>query len=82
MERLYSFIEARYLQLKTLKFTKVDSDYEKVLFRFNQWNKFKDERGILFSARIIGTSKEGKLILEKENGDKTEYGIKEFSFVI
>lgn len=82
MERLCSFIEARYLQLKTLNFTKVNSDYEKVLFRFNQWNKFKDERGILFSARIIGTSKEGKLILEKENGEKKEYGLKEFSFVI
>lgn len=81
IEKLCSFIEVRYLQLKAFNFSRIDCDYEKKLFRFNQWNNFKNNEGNLFNAKIVGISKEGKLILEKKNGDTKEYGFKEFSFV-
>lgn len=82
MEILCSFVEARYLQLKALNETKIGCDYENFLFRFNQWSNFEDNAGILFNAKITGTSRAGKLILEKRNGETKEYGLKELVFII
>lgn len=55
------------------------SDYESHLFQMNEIRKYKDEFGE-FSGKIIGTTDEGKLIIEKSNLI-VSYGLKEVLFI-
>ena len=54
-------------------------EYESHLFQMNELKKYKDESGEFF-GKIIGTTDEGKLIIEKSNLIVC-YGIKEVIFL-
>ena len=54
-------------------------EYENNLFQMNELKRYKDENGE-FYGKIIGTSDEGKLIIEKSNKIET-YGMKEVVFL-
>lgn len=54
-------------------------EYENNLFQMNELKRYIDENGE-FYGKIIGTSDEGKLIIEKSNKIET-YGMKEVVFL-
>jgi BirA family transcriptional regulator, biotin operon repressor / biotin---[acetyl-CoA-carboxylase] ligase len=76
MERLCELLEARYLQLRSNKLESIDNSYLQRLFLLNEWaNYCSDEK--LFSGKITGVSKTGKLQLELENKEQKEFDFKE-----
>lgn len=76
-----SFLEARYLLLRSGKFNALDEAYKKMLYRFEEWSNFiVGERKM--NARIIDISEEGKLVMETVDKRRLEYGFKEIVFVI
>jgi len=79
LSEVCSFVEGRYLQLKAGKNELIDEDFIKKLYRINQWSNFSAEEK-MFRGKIIGTTASGKLIVEKENGEKTDYNFKEIKF--
>ncbi len=79
-EDMCSCIESRYLQLKRKENSKIDSDYIKSMYRFGEWSSYKFKAGII-NAKICGVSEIGKLILEKENGEKLECDVKDVRFL-
>lgn len=78
LEALCSFMEMRYLQLKSSKIELINKAYEKLLYKFMVWNNYS-LHGKTHNARIIGTSPQGKLILELETKEIIECGIKEIT---
>ncbi len=87
LSQLCSCIEKRYLQLRPQPLTPspkreggMDSDYLKNLYRFNEWANY-NYKGETIKAKIIGVTKIGKLVLEKENGEKLECDFKEVVFL-
>jgi len=65
-------------KFELINFNKLDqlkNSYEANLYLKNQPTTFEDKAGI-FTGKIIGTTNEGKLLIDKETG-VTEYGLKE-----
>lgn len=79
MKALSTFLEARYFQLRSLKYAQLDEDYMKRLYRFKEWNTYKTN--IEFQGKIVEITKDGKLVLELETGERKEFGFKEVSFI-
>jgi BirA family biotin operon repressor/biotin-[acetyl-CoA-carboxylase] ligase len=79
LEKLCWRIEKRYLQLKN-HIKEIDADYFKNLYRFNEWAGY-NYKGEIISAKIVGISKIGKLILETENKN-LECDFKELEFTL
>lgn len=80
LRELCSFVEARYLQLRSGKIERIDSDYLKSLYRYRQESSYEIQKK-RFSAKITGISNQGKLVLEKKSGAKVECDFKEIKFV-
>jgi BirA family transcriptional regulator, biotin operon repressor / biotin---[acetyl-CoA-carboxylase] ligase len=76
---LVMHIEKRYLELKKGMHSKILSDYLNKLFRYEEWAKYEDNA--VFIGRIRGIGKDGKLIIEKENGFVNHYAFKEVKFL-
>ena len=81
LSELCSFLESRYLQLKAGKTDVLKKVYLNSLYRFNEFHHYKAGNKN-FIAKITGITEEGKLILEKENGEDKSFDIKEIAFVI
>ncbi len=79
LEELCSCIEARYLQLRAGQTESLDADYLKHLYRYGEPAHYK-YKGETLKAKITGVSKTGKLLLEKENGERLECDFKEVRF--
>jgi BirA family transcriptional regulator, biotin operon repressor / biotin---[acetyl-CoA-carboxylase] ligase len=73
-------IEKYYMKLK--KGNKVDlrNLYLDRLFRFGEWNSYND--GEVFTGKINGITKEGKLIIEKKGGGLNHYSFKEVKYIL
>ncbi|MCD6113246.1 MAG: biotin--[acetyl-CoA-carboxylase] ligase [Bacteroidales bacterium] len=69
IEKLYDFIEKAYIELKAKKFKKIRNNYLKHIFQYKTWNKYLYNNEII-TAKIIGISQYGKLILEKKEASK------------
>ncbi len=80
INRLCSFFEARYLQLKANKLTEIDSDYLHRLYRLNSWNQFS-MNNLLFEGKIIGVSESGKLLVQLRTEEIKEFDLKEIVFI-
>lgn len=76
---LIMHIEIRYLELKRGQYSKILSDYLNKLYGYETWAKYEDNS--VFNGRIIGIGKEGKLIIEKENGTVNHFAFKEVKFL-
>jgi BirA family biotin operon repressor/biotin-[acetyl-CoA-carboxylase] ligase len=79
LAQLCSYIESRYLQLKTDHYAQIDTDYLKNLYRFGEWANYK-RKSEIFKAKSTGVTKAGKLILETEKGKILECDFKEVEF--
>ena len=56
------------------------TEYENNLFQMNELKSYEDEFGV-FVGKIIGTTEEGKILIEKSNAIQS-YGLKEVAFLM
>lgn len=90
IQQLSHHIEARYLQLKAMRFDLIQRDYLSKLYRFNEWHIFEDtSTNISFLGKIIDVQKDGKLVIEVkgavdgfEGKKQRVFGLKEVRFII
>ncbi len=78
LDELLSYIDVEYLQLKRGEFEKINQDYLKYLYRYNKRANF-EVNGEEVSAKIVGISEIGRLVMELEDG-KREFDLKEVKF--
>ncbi|MGB0929960.1 MAG: biotin--[acetyl-CoA-carboxylase] ligase [Chitinophagales bacterium] len=89
IQQLAHHIEARYFQLKAMRFDLIQRNYLSKLYRFNEWHSFEDmATNILFEGKIVDVQKDGKLVIEVKGtmdgfGNKRRvFGLKEVKFVL
>ncbi len=77
---LSNSIEGRYLQLKRGEKATLDADYQKALFRCEEWAFYEDKKG-KFPGCIKGVDNQGLLKIEDEDGDMRMYDLKEIKYL-
>ena len=80
VEKLCEYMEARYLQLKTNKVEKINTDYLNCLYQYNEWYSYKINSEIV-NGKIIGVSLFGKLQVLFESNEIKEFDLKEIEFL-
>lgn len=78
--KLHENIEVYYQMLQQKKIEEIDRLYLTHLYKLNETALFKDADGP-FQGKIKGLSPMGLLIVERENGEKHLYDVKEISLV-
>jgi len=73
-------LDKRYKQLIGGYFDQIKEEYISKLYRLNEWNKFRDAVGI-YTGRIITVGDFGRIKIEKQNGNLTDYSFKEIEFI-
>ena len=66
--------------LSEKKYQFLEDSYVKVLFQIDKPMMFKDTENQLFLGIIRGISETGNIIIELENDNLKEFGVKEISF--
>ncbi|WP_209330709.1 biotin--[acetyl-CoA-carboxylase] ligase [Lunatimonas salinarum] len=79
LEQLLESIERSYMALKYKGARGLIQDYLAHLYRFQQWAMYDD--GDQFEGKIVGVEADGKLILQKQNGETHRYSFKSIRFV-
>lgn len=81
LEKICGCVEYRYLQLQNGNISLIDRDYLNNLYRKNEFFSYKsgDKE---FDARIVNVLENGKLVLEKKDGNISEYDLNELNFII
>lgn len=74
-------IEARYLQLKSSQWQKLENDYQSRLYKLNESTQFI-YKGDKISATIKGVNSDGILLLETPNGESLQCNMNDVSMVI
>ena len=77
---LLKYIYKFYYGLKKLNFPETDKLYHNDLYKINEISKYKDSNGI-FRGKIIGTTPEGKLIIQTPENQINTYNFKELEFI-
>ncbi|HRH84221.1 MAG TPA: biotin--[acetyl-CoA-carboxylase] ligase [Bacteroidia bacterium] len=78
--KLHENIEVNYQMLQQKKFAEIDQLYLSHLYKLNETALFKDANG-QFQGKIKGLSSMGLLIVERENGEKHLYDVKEIALI-
>ena len=81
LEKLCQCVEKRYLQLKTLRFDALHTQYLDKLFRINVDAVYQYPNGNFFTGKIVGVGDNGKLMIMTKTGIEN-FDIKEVRFVI
>jgi BirA family biotin operon repressor/biotin-[acetyl-CoA-carboxylase] ligase len=81
LPKLLEFVFKRYDQVKPETKLKVERDYQKVLYRQNEWHDFV-VNGALVNARITGTNNFGQILLETQTEEILMCDLKEVKFII
>ena len=79
LPQICKHIESRYLQLKAGKTEKLTVDYQKVLFRIDEFHDYEID-GKIVSGKIEGVTPSGRLVLEIDKEIKM-FHLKEIKFV-
>jgi BirA family transcriptional regulator, biotin operon repressor / biotin---[acetyl-CoA-carboxylase] ligase len=81
LEELCDRLDDWYMQLKTGEVQKINTAYQERLFRCNQWAPYRagDEE---FEGKITGVDEIGRLVMEKRDGTKQQFHLKEVEFII
>jgi BirA family biotin operon repressor/biotin-[acetyl-CoA-carboxylase] ligase len=74
-------LDKRYNQLKNREFTKLETDYLSLLYRYNEWHDYIIQ-GEKLQARIIGITQYGQLKLESSDSKIYECGMKEVVYCL
>jgi len=80
LEILSGDLDKRYKQLIRGNYGEIKRDYVSKLYRLNEWHEFRDKNG-KFTGRILTVGDYGRLIIEKQNGEISEYSFKETEFI-
>lgn len=78
---LLSFLESRYLQLKSGKSKQLHSEYLNALYLLGKWRYFETQAGRI-RLKITGVNAEGKLETENKSGNKVYFNFKEIIFPV
>ncbi len=81
LERFFTALERRYLQLRSGDFAGIRKDYLSALFRFDQVADYRRKDGSTFRGSILGVEPTGRLLIEHESGDIEAFAFKEVEFV-
>ena len=76
---LIAQLEQGYIALKKGKYKEIREKYLSHLFRLGEWASYL-VRSKEIRAKITGISSEGKLVIEKENGAREEFDLKEIQY--
>ncbi len=72
-------IDARYYQLRTGDFRRIEDDYTEMLYQLGKWSSYSDENGD-FEGQILGVDQIGRLMIENRAGKVNKYHFKEVVF--
>ncbi|GET30989.1 biotin--[acetyl-CoA-carboxylase] ligase [Prolixibacter sp. SD074] len=81
LEELCDRLDDWYMQLKAGEVQKIDETYERRLFRMNEWASYGAGEES-FEGRITGVDEIGRLVIEKRDGTKQQFHLKEVEFII
>ncbi|MCX6255991.1 MAG: biotin--[acetyl-CoA-carboxylase] ligase [Bacteroidia bacterium] len=81
LNQLASDLDKRYRQLISENFIQIKQEYVSQLFRLNEWCDFRDMNDV-YSGRIVSVTDNGRLLIEKRNGDISEFSFKEVYFIL
>ena len=76
LANLCNSLDNRYSQLKNKQYSKLESDYLSLLYRYFEWHDFIIDE-VKLHARIIGITKYGQLKMESSDGKFYACGMKE-----
>jgi BirA family transcriptional regulator, biotin operon repressor / biotin---[acetyl-CoA-carboxylase] ligase len=80
LEILASDLDKRYKQLIGGNYGQIKKEYISKLYRLNRWHEFRDKNG-LYRGRVLTVGDYGRLIIERQNGEISEYSFKETEFI-
>jgi BirA family biotin operon repressor/biotin-[acetyl-CoA-carboxylase] ligase len=78
---LAAALDKRYNQLITGAHKEIRRDYITQLFRFYEWNEFRDSSGS-FIGRILAVKDDGVLHIEREDQAIRDYSFRELDFIL
>jgi BirA family biotin operon repressor/biotin-[acetyl-CoA-carboxylase] ligase len=81
LQKLLHSIFERYSYTSPETTKKVESDYQKALYRLEEWHEYLVTEKKVF-AKITGTTAYGQLVLENESGVKIICDLKEVKFIL
>ena len=81
LEELCDRLDDWYLRLKTGDIQKINKAYEERLFRVNEWAAYRAGENV-FEGKITGVDEIGRLVIEKRDGTKQQFHLKEVEFII
>ena len=81
LEELCDRLDDWYLRLKTGDIQKINETYENRLFRVNNWAAYRAGEHV-FEGKITGVDEIGRLVIEKRDGTKQQFHLKEVEFII
>ncbi len=83
-EILIQIVNSIKMQIEILnrnEFRTLHQNYENILFKKGKVQMFENKNHLKFIGKIIGVSKQGKLLVNLENESVTEYDFKEIKFI-
>jgi len=82
ISQLSSNLEKYYLQCRQVSnHNGIKEKYLTLLYRYNEFQDYRDSQGYVFSARITDISREGKLVLEHSSGIIKAYAFREIQYL-
>ena len=81
LNNLGSDLDKRYKQLIAGDSGDIKKEYVSKLYRLNEWHEFRDVCGI-YTGRILTVGDFGRIKIEKQSGNISEYSFKETEFIL
>ena len=81
LEKLAADLDKRYKQLMGDNWGELKKEYVSKLYRLNEWHEFRDKNG-KFTGRVLTIGDYGRLIIERQSGEESEYSFKETEFIL
>ncbi len=81
LNQLTDDLDIRYKQLIGGNSIQIRKEYVSKLFRLNEWCEYKDLNAD-FTGRILTISDSGRIIIERQSGEISEYSFKELEFIL
>lgn len=81
LQQLLNSVLGRYNRIKPETTSKFENDYQRALYRLEEWHEYIVNGSSVYS-KITGTTAYGQLILENENGKSVICDLKEVKFII
>jgi BirA family biotin operon repressor/biotin-[acetyl-CoA-carboxylase] ligase len=81
LNQLTTDLDVRYKQLIGGNSGQIRKEYVSKLFRLNEWCEYKDLKAN-FTGRILTISDSGRIKIERQGGEISEYSFKELEFIL